>query len=89
MLVAITGATGHLGLPTVRRLLEADHRVRVLKRRTSNITSIKQYDVEFNTISFEDPGSLRQALRGVDVLLHLASKISVMPLMKDSYYTQT
>ena len=82
MITAITGATGHLGYPTVRALLLRGHAVRVLKRRTSNFASFKNIDVESRVIDLNDNNSLSNALQGVNVLIHMASKISVMPLMK-------
>ena len=82
MITAVTGATGHLGYPTVRELLLRGHEVRVLKRRTSNFASFKNIDVESRVIDLNDNSSLSNALQGVNVLIHMASKISVMPLMK-------
>lgn len=82
MITAVTGATGHLGYPTVRELLLKGHEVRVLKRRTSNFESFKNIDVESRVIDLNDNNSLSKALQGVNVLIHMASKISVMPLMK-------
>ena len=82
MITAITGATGHLGYPTVQELLQDGHGVRILCRRTSNLSSYKNLDVESRIIDFKNKSSFSNALQGVDVLIHMASKISVMPLMK-------
>ena len=50
MITAITGATGHLGYPTVQELLQDGHGVRILCRRTSNLSSYKNLDVESRII---------------------------------------
>lgn len=76
MLVAVTGAAGHVGGNLVRELLDQGRRVRALiyqDRRALaglDLEAVVQADVL-------DPHALKEALIGVDVVYHLAGVISI------------
>lgn len=77
MKVIVTGATGHLGAVLVRRLLEAGHEVRA--GVYDNATALDGLAVERVSLDVRDPASVRAALRGQEVVFHLAALISLRP----------
>lgn len=71
----VTGATGVLGRPVVRRLVAAGHIVHGLSRSAENAALLRQLGAEPVETDLFDVGSLRAALAGSDAVLHLATKI--------------
>ncbi len=79
MRVLITGATGFVG----SHLVEALHggvdlasrglSVRVLVRPTSDVRFLDRFPLEQTRGSLTDPSSLREAVAGVDLILHLGA----------------
>ena len=74
-LTLVTGAAGHIGANLVRALLERGRRVRALVR--SDTRALAGLDVEQVRGDVAAPESLAPALRGVDVVHHLAGVISI------------
>ncbi|MFN2431628.1 MAG: NAD-dependent epimerase/dehydratase family protein [Gemmatimonadota bacterium] len=68
----VTGATGFVGSHLVDALVEERWRVRCLVRPTSRLRWLPAEKIELATGSVADPGSLRDALRDVRVVFHLA-----------------
>ena len=75
MRVVVTGASGHLGANLVRRLLEGGGRVRAVVRTRTR--AIEGLDVEAVRGDVLDPGSLRGAFAGAEVVYHLAGVVSI------------
>ncbi len=75
MRVAVTGATGHVGSNLVRALIERGDQVRVLVRRHGD--SLAGLELERVPGDLGDVGALRRAFAGVEVVYHLAAKISI------------
>lgn len=75
MQVFVSGATGVLGRPTVRRLVAAGHSVRGLSRSAANAALLRQLGAEPVQADLFDVDALQAALRGCDAALHLATKI--------------
>lgn len=73
MKVLVTGATGFTGSYTVQVLLKNGIRVRCLVRNTSDISCFHDDKIEIAYGDFDDPGSVRTALDGVDALVNIAS----------------
>lgn len=76
-LVAVTGATGHVGSNLVRQLLARGDRVRVLVR-TPAPPQLAGLDVEVQIGDVRDPKAMRALCDGVDILYHLAAVISII-----------
>jgi len=76
-LVAVTGATGHVGANLVRTLLQRGQRVRALVRQ-EDPEALRGLDVEKVRGDVRDPDSLRRAFAGVERLYHLAAQISII-----------
>ena len=75
MIVAVTGATGHIGVNLVRALLKEKRQVRALVH--SNRQGLDGLDVELVQGDVGDPYSLYRAFAGADVVYHLAAIISL------------
>ena len=73
-LVAVTGASGHVGANLVRALIAERRRVRVLVHQRSE--GIEGLPVEIVRGDVLDRPSLLRAFAGADVVYHLAAKIS-------------
>ena len=74
MKILITGGGGYLGTVLVRRLLP-DHDVTVLDRfswGTQPLTSVATTGLQVYAGSVADPQAVEQAIRGQDVVVHLA-----------------
>ena len=72
MKTLVTGATGFIGSHLVERLLELGEEVRCFVRPTSNTRWIKNLPVEIFVGDFFQPESLRNALRDVRAVYHVA-----------------
>ena len=73
MKIAVTGATGHIGANLCPLLLEHDHDVSVLINNTPlNYTGLRQVKG-----SILDTDAIKELVEGVDVVVHLAAKISI------------
>jgi NADH dehydrogenase len=68
----LTGATGTIGLPVLRRLTSSDVPVRCLVRDPRRLGS-QRVKVQITLGDLADPLSFRHALRGVDTVVHLAA----------------
>jgi NADH dehydrogenase len=74
----LTGATGTIGLPVLRRLTAAGVPVRCLVRDPRRLGP-ERVRVQIALGDLADPLSFRHALRGVDTVVHLASVIRDQP----------
>jgi len=75
----ITGATGFLGSHVAAALHQSGHDVRVLVRRTSNLSRLSAIPVEVVLGDVSDRRSVRQAIDGVDVVVHAAAHLEFGP----------
>jgi len=71
--VLVTGGTGFLGSHLIQRLAKKGEKVRALVRKTSNIDYLKQLDVEIYPGDITDKNSVREAVKGVDLVYHIAA----------------
>jgi dihydroflavonol-4-reductase len=69
----ITGATGFIGASIVRGLLKDGREVRALVRAGSDTSNLAGLDIELWKGDLLDRDSLRQGLKGCDVLYHAAA----------------
>ena len=77
-MLLLTGATGTIGAPLLRRLTDAGISVRVLVRDPRRLGP-QRVRVQIALGRLEDHLSFRHALRGVDTVIHLASVIRDQP----------
>lgn len=84
MKALVTGASGFIGSHLVETLLTNNIEVRCLVRATSSLAWLLDKNVEFVTGDCRDRDSLRQAVRGVDLVFHLAGLVRARDL--DEYF---
>ncbi len=74
MRVFVTGASGHIGLPVVRDLLAAGHKVVGLARSEASAAKLASAGAEVRRGTLDDLDGLREAARSADGVIHLAFK---------------
>lgn len=79
MRVLVTGGSGVVGRPTVERLVELGHTVRLLSRHADCDARDWKEGVEGRVADVGDAASLAGAADGCDVVLHLAGIIAEDP----------
>ncbi len=72
MKVLITGATGFVGSHLSELLIRKGYEVRALVRRSSNMQWIRDLNLECVYGSLDDPDSLKNAVKDVDYVFHVA-----------------
>jgi uncharacterized protein YbjT (DUF2867 family) len=77
-LILLTGATGNIGSEVLRRLTARGERVRCLVRDPRRLGA-ERVRVQIALGDLSDPSSFRNALRGVDTVVHLAAAIRDQP----------
>lgn len=75
MRVLVTGASGFIGQPLVRRLLEHGHSVRALVRRPPGGAAVPNLEVTVGDMT--DHASLDRACQGIEAVVHLACATGV------------
>ncbi len=73
MRALVTGGSGFIGGHVVNTLLQEGVEVRALIRPTTDASTFRELDVEVVCGDITDPASLREAVRGVDLLFHVAA----------------
>jgi dihydroflavonol-4-reductase len=73
MKIFLTGATGFVGYHVARALAAEGAQLRLLVRKTSNLTNIEGIDAETHVGDLERPETLRSALEGCDAVMHVAA----------------
>lgn len=74
MRVFVTGASGHIGLPVVRDLLAAGHKVVGLARSEASAKAVASAGAEVLRSSLDDLDALSEAAKNADGVIHLAFK---------------
>ena len=72
MKVLVTGGTGFIGSHLIETLLKKGDQVRCLLRKSSDLKWIKGLPVEYAWGDCRDRASLKEAVRGVDRVIHSA-----------------
>ncbi len=77
-MILLTGATGTVGSALLKRLVASGETVRCLVRDPTRLGG-DRVRVQLALGDLGDPGSFRNALRGVDTVVHLAASIRDQP----------
>lgn len=77
MNVLVTGATGFVGSELVYALLKAKHHVRIFRRETSRLHRLRTVttDIEHTVGDLTDLDALREAMKGIQVVFHVAGNV--------------
>lgn len=76
-MIAVTGATGHLGNTLIRELLAQGRTVRAIVPPNEAVNSLQGLQIEIKRADIRDKVALKQAVDGVEALFHLAGLISI------------
>jgi len=83
--IGITGANGHVGANLVRRLMQEDYKVRVLQYHDHEAFDGLQVEVVKGDLGNQD--SLVPFCKDLDVIIHLAAKITIGNNSYESVYS--
>jgi dihydroflavonol-4-reductase len=83
--VFVTGGTGFVGKPTLRRLVEGGHEVRCLVRKTSRTDALEELGCELAHGDVTDKASVLDGMKGCEWLVHLANVYSFWEPDKSVY----
>jgi dihydroflavonol-4-reductase len=75
MVIAVTGANGHVGVNLCKVLVEQGHEVRALVHKNTN--GLDKLDVKIFRGDLLDKSSLTPFLDGAEIVFHLAARISI------------
>lgn len=78
-MVGITGGTSGLGKRLTEYLISKGYRVRVLVRKTSQVTDLVKWGVELVYGDINDPASLVGFIKDIDICYHLAAQVALAP----------
>jgi dihydroflavonol-4-reductase len=88
MKALVTGATGFVGAAVTRKLLAGGYEVRTMMRADSDRRNLANLDVEITVGDLQDPASLAKAVRGTQLLFHVAADYRLwVPDQKAMYET--
>jgi uncharacterized protein YbjT (DUF2867 family) len=70
----VTGASGFIGYEVARQLSVNGYRPRLMIRQAGDDCEICNFNADFVLADLRNPESLRQAVKGIDGILHLAAR---------------
>jgi dihydroflavonol-4-reductase len=74
-MILVTGASGLIGGNLVRQLIQTENSIRVFTHRDKQ--ALSGLDVEAFSGDIRDPGQVKKAMQGIDIVFHLAAEISL------------
>jgi nucleoside-diphosphate-sugar epimerase len=85
MINLVTGASGFLGGHVVEELCRRGEEVIVLARRTSNLSALKNLEIEIRYADLRDPVALKEAMKGVDLVFNCAGSVRFVIPYREIY----
>ena len=86
MKTLVTGASGFVGSAVCRALCQEQHDVLAMVRSNSNTANLDDLPVSAVTADIRDAESVRKAVRGCDVVFHVAADYRLWVPDPDSMY---
>jgi nucleoside-diphosphate-sugar epimerase len=86
MKALVTGGTGFTGSNLVKKLTSQNYQVRVLARSSSKTELLSQMGVETITGDIKDKESVFEAVKGMDVIFHIAAAYRQANLPDSEYW---
>ena len=80
--ILVTGGSGFIGSAIVRALAKRGEAVAVLARKSSDVRALEGLSVQLRYGDVYHPGSLHEALRGIEVVYHAAAIFQFFPWWK-------
>ncbi len=85
--ILVTGGTGFIGIPLVKKLHDLGHNVKLLIRESSNTTPFKDLgNIDYVIGDVQDISSLEKAVNKVEAIYHLAAYTGIWAKDKSIYY---
>ena len=75
MRIAVTGASGHIGINLIPELIIAGHDVRILSHRNEKI--LEEFTVPVINGDLLDPFSLNEFIYGAEIIIHLGAVVTI------------
>ncbi|PLV60400.1 epimerase [Thermotoga sp. KOL6] len=85
-MVLVTGATGHVGNVLTKRLVREGRKVRVMVLPKDDLTPLENLDVEIVYGDVRDKEVVAKAMKGIELVYHLAAVISITPWKRKLLY---
>ena len=83
----ITGGTGFIGIPLVKKLHELGHELKLLVRESSDISPFENLmNIEYAYGDVQDIESIRLAIRDINAIFHLAAYTGIAAKDKTIYH---
>lgn len=85
--ILVTGGTGFIGVPLVKKLHQLGHNLKLLVRESSNTAPFKELsNIEYITGDVQDISSLEKAVDNIDIIYHLAAYVPIWAKKKSLYH---
>ena len=85
--ILITGGTGFIGIPLVKKLDNLGYKLNLLIRETSDITPFQDLaNIDYVKGDIRDGECINQAVDGVETIIHLAAYTGIWAKKKSIYY---
>ncbi len=81
--ILLTGATGFVGMNLLKKLLESGYEVTCLVRDKGKVNKLTNLNVKFVIGDITNKNSLKNCMKGMDVVIHLAVMVSVSECIKE------
>ena len=85
-MIAVTGATGHIGNVLVRKLLARGETVRAIVPPFEELKPLEELEVEILEGDVRNVDSLIKAFNGADIVYHLAGIVTILSGNDDFLY---
>ncbi|MFX0060016.1 MAG: NAD-dependent epimerase/dehydratase family protein [Candidatus Hodarchaeota archaeon] len=87
MRILVTGGTGFIGIPLVKKLNSLGHSLKLLVRENSDTTPFRELDnIDYVIGDVQDIDSIYEAVKDVDLIYHLAAYTGIWAKKKSIYY---
>ncbi|MFX1276062.1 MAG: NAD-dependent epimerase/dehydratase family protein [Promethearchaeota archaeon] len=84
--ILVTGSTGFLGIPLVKKLSSLGHNLKLLVRESSDISPFEDLkNIKYITGDITDIDSIYEAAENVDIIYHLAGYVKIWAKDKKKY----
>jgi len=85
--ILVTGGTGFIGIPLVKKLHQLGHNLKLLVRESSNTAPFEELNnIEYITGDVQDISSLEKSVDNIDLIYHLAGYVKTWAKDKAFYY---
>ncbi|MFX0017957.1 MAG: NAD-dependent epimerase/dehydratase family protein [Promethearchaeota archaeon] len=85
--ILVTGGTGFIGIPLVKKLNELGHEIKLLVRESSDTSPFQNLDnIEYVNGDVRDIDSLYKAVDNIEMIYHLAAYTGIWARKKSIYY---